>query len=152
MTIKENIEAWCDKTIVNLKQEYQDQGRRASGEWERALKSNIIETKTGYSVIIEGKDYTYWMENGRRPSVKFPPIQAIKKWIKDKGIIAQGITENSLAFLIARKIAREGYKGKPVVANVVTKKWIDELLNSINVAYISQLKSDILKELQNGSE
>lgn len=62
---------------------------------------------------ITGARYFYQQIHGRRPG-KFPPIQNIIEWIETKGIEAD-IPVKSLAFLIARKIAREGtniFQGK----------------------------------------
>lgn len=148
MTITEKIQDWCDGSLSKLVIEYDNQGRRASGNWETELESNIDRTLKGYRIRLLGSYYTYWMENGRRPG-KFPPINVIRQWIDDKGIIPYGnISRDSLAFLIARKIARDGYKGRPVVANVITDQWVQELLDAVGLFYLEEIKSDILKELQ----
>ena len=147
MTISEKIQGWCDSSITKLVVEYDAQNRRASGNWEKDLESTIEVKINGYKVQILGSKYTYWMENGRNAG-KFPPINAIRKWIDDKGIIAEGISRNSLAFLIARKIAREGYKGKPLVSNVITDQWVDELLERVGMFYTEDLKSEVIKILK----
>lgn len=74
--------------------------------------------------------YAEVMEYGRDPG-KFPPIDAIARWVHDKGIggeirtISRGPRKGTeylkrapksasrrIAFLIARKIAKEGIEGK----------------------------------------
>jgi hypothetical protein len=147
MTIIDIIQNWCDSTIAKIVVEYDKQGRRASGGFERDLESNIEETGKGYKVQILGSNYSYWMENGRRAG-KFPPIDAIKQWIDDKGVIANDISKNSLAFLIARKIANEGYQGKPVIEPVINKKWIDQLMKEVGLFTVSEIKSDVLKNFK----
>jgi hypothetical protein len=147
MTLTDKIQTWLDSSIVKLVREYDEQGRRASGQWEKDLEGTIDQVNTGFVVKIMGSYYSYWMENGRRPG-KFPPMDAIRQWIQDKGIIANKISEKSLAFLIARKIAREGYNGKPVIANVLTDEWIGELLQSVGLFFTEQMKSDIINQLK----
>lgn len=124
---------------------YDQLGFRASGDWERSLKNTINETPTGFHATIEGNHYTYWMENGRKAG-KFPPRNAILDWINQKGIVAEGISKNSLAFLIARKIANEGTKIRPgIVSDVLTQDRINQLIKDIGVFYTAQVKSDIIK-------
>jgi hypothetical protein len=133
---------------MDLTREYDAQGRRASGQWEKDLESKIERTTTGYRVQILGSYYSYWMEYGRNPSAKFPPIDAIRQWIDDKGIIAEGISKNSLAFLIARKIAREGYKGKSVISSVLTDAWCQQLIKNVGLFMSQNIKEEILREFK----
>lgn len=146
-TITDKIQAWCDRSISKLVDEYDNQGRRASGKFEEDLESNIDRTLKGYNIQLIGPAHTFWMENGRKPG-KFPPIAIIRKWIDDKGIIPYGnISRDSLAFLIARKISREGYQGRPVVGTVITDEWIQELLDTVGFFLLEDIKSDIIKTL-----
>lgn len=151
MTIRSTIEQWISGVKEDLLAQYDRDGRRASGNWARELEGNVIETDKGYRVTILGAYYTFWMENGRRPG-RFPPISAIRKWIDDKGIIAGSISKDSLAFLIARKIAREGYKGKPTTGAVITNERIDNLIRQVGMFLVEKTSSDIIKAFkENGS-
>lgn len=58
------------------------------------------------------------IDEGRKPSISYPPLDAIKEWIKVKPIYWRNergrftrASENSKAFLIARSIKEKGYKG-----------------------------------------
>lgn len=47
---------------------------------------------------------------------KFPPIKLILEWVKRKGITGnKGESQEQIAYLIARKIARDGIAAKPFV-------------------------------------
>ena len=58
------------------------------------------------------------IDQGRRPSTSYPPLDAIKRWIKIKPVYWRNergrftrASENTKAFLIARSIKEKGYKG-----------------------------------------
>lgn len=96
--------------------------RVASGALLASIKATV---KTGaggvYSVELKHKDYMKYIENGTKPH--FPPFKAILKWVREKPLPTRensgnkGLpSEKSLAFLIQRKIGREGTEGKPIVA------------------------------------
>lgn len=64
-------------------------------------------------------DEWYWVDFGRKPG-KFPNLDAIKKWIKDKPIGQwNGITPDSQAYLIGRSIQNTGWMG----TNFMEKAW-----------------------------
>ena len=86
-------------------------------------------------------DYIYYLEKGRKPG-KRPPAKAIEQWITDKGLILEGISKKSLAYLIARKIGEEGttiYQqgGSTLVADILT----DELKGQIQSQLILTFRS-----------
>ena len=70
---------------------------------------------TTYQVVLNLQEYWKYVEEGTRPH--WPPISAIARWIEIKPVIPRPDengripTPQSLAFLISRKIAREGTQG-----------------------------------------
>ena len=81
--------------------------------------------------------------------------EIIRKWIDVKGIVPKdGISKESLSFLIARKIHEKGIKVPNkfnkggLVANVVTTKKINELSNNLTLFYVENYKSDVLKQFK----
>jgi hypothetical protein len=75
----------------------------SSGKSAKSLLVGANQT-TAY---LSGDAYFQQQILGRRPG-KFPPVQAIMDWIKEKGIQPRDISQKSLAFIIARKIAKKG--------------------------------------------
>lgn len=74
----------------------------ASGEWLGSLDVVV----DGSKAYILGNDYTYYLENGRRPG-KRPPIEPLIRWVTAKFGLT-GVQAKSAAFGIATKIAKEG--------------------------------------------
>ncbi len=73
-----------------------------TGQASASLNYNSTDTK----LEIRGERYIGALDKGRRPG-KFPPVQVIRDWVAQKLGIG-GAENNSIAYLIGRKIAREG--------------------------------------------
>jgi hypothetical protein len=121
-----------------LIQKYNEKGMRASGNFESLLE--IITKENG--VELWGAGYTEQLESGRS-SGKFPPVDAIKQWILDKGVNFENITLSSLAFLIARKISREGwnrqgYGGVELVSEVITPQRIQSIIDKVGTLEVNK--------------
>lgn len=72
------------------------------------------------SVALFLKEHSYFVEHGRMPSSKFPPLSNIQTWIDSKPILptqpklsikSPKTGYSSLAYLIGRKIKQQGFKG-----------------------------------------
>ena len=83
------------------------------------LKPIVYDDQGGPALGIEMPHYAQFVNDGRRAGSKQPPIEVIKNWAKEKGIPqfkddkGKYISESSRAFLIARKIGRDGIKPIP---------------------------------------
>ena len=79
-----------------------------TGELRTGITGKVLSSTRGV-VRPTGPGVTYAdiREKGRRPG-KFPPVAAIALWVK--GVIDPENVK-AVAFLVARKIARFGYKG-----------------------------------------
>ena len=79
------------------------------------VTSEVIVKGTTYEVVLNLQDYWKYVEEGTRPH--WPPISAIAHWIQIKPVIPRPDekgripSQQSLAYLIGRKISREGTKG-----------------------------------------
>lgn len=138
----------------NVKSVLNDFGKFLVEEYKDALiLNNVNASDTLYNsiqYIVENgdksidvklslEDYWKYVENGRS-SGKWPPINAILKWVEIKPVLPRPMangklpTNQQLAFLIARKIGLEGIKPRPLlqqsINNVfdVMKEYIEEAL------------------------
>lgn len=145
MTIKEAI----NEHLSNVEKAYKKDLLRfkASGSTSKSMRK---ESKVG--LLIEGKIYAQrsimTLFKGRKPG-KFPPISAILDWIREKGIKPVDITEKSLAFLIARSIAKKGtkiYQGKTSPLDVDDQ--INDLEESFGAKLDKILQGEISKSMK----
>lgn len=80
-----------------------------------SIKTRVVVGDTAYKVVMDLNDYWKYLENGTEPH--WPPVDAIRSWIEYKPVLRRPgkdgrlPTPNQLAFLIGRKIAREGTEG-----------------------------------------
>lgn len=115
----------------------------------KKASGNLIDSIREYAIVYEGDNITaeislasYWkyVEYGRKPG-RFPPIQNIYSWIDKKPVMPRPIkglkapSRKQLAYLVARKIAREGIKpGNQMqeAMNVVWERWKDKISAAID--------------------
>jgi len=89
------------------------------GEYKAKFK--VYNTRTG-AVFTNIAKHAGVIEKGRRPGT-WPPRFAIEQWVKRKFRVRYGPNPSGnwlkgLAFVIARKIARRGIKGRNIMARV----------------------------------
>lgn len=150
MTPHEILSEEMDLIRLDLIQKHIDLGMKASGQWVDTIEAITVRL----SGSIWAQHYTEQLVDGRRPG-KFPPISAIEQWIIDKGIkpIDEKISTSSLAFLIARKISREGTEyfkqgGTDLVEAVITPERIQRIINRVSTFQIQSFTSEIKTVLQ----
>lgn len=122
--------------------------KKASGNLISSLKPVNIQFKNNkYEADISIASYWKYVEYGRRPG-KFPPINKILNWIKVKPVIPRPMnglkppTEPQLAFLIARKIARDGIKAGNQFKEALDMTW-NRHYNNISNAITEDLNKAI---------
>ena len=110
----------------------------ASGKLERSVRYDV---KDGV-LRVYSLNYIYYIEKGRKPG-KRPPRSAIRQWIDDKGITPDGISKDSLAFLIQRKIGEEG--------TTIYKQGGSKLVADVIPPAVSSLKSNLILSFKNNT-
>lgn len=141
------VKEWLEQLRLDLIAEYNRLGLRASGNYEQSLHYFATDKRA----IMYGAKYSYQMQNGRLAGT-YPPREAIEKWIDFKKIeLKDGITKSSLAYLIQRKIFRDGikvpnkYNAGGVISNVITENRIQELIDKLKFVNVLQVSSEIIE-------
>jgi hypothetical protein len=147
MSLKEYfIELGLEKTN-DLREALRTNKRNASGRTSESIDFAVSEDRDKVVFEITANKVLRVLESGRGPTVNDGPgrvREGIKQWIKDKGI-KSNIPEQSLIFLITRKIHREGYKGTP---GLITDTINDELVREIQERVAELETNEFVKELQ----
>ena len=135
--------------------------KRAADKYRKILETDGIKATGGmqefttefelndekFVLYFNMPEYWKYVEYGRKPG-KFPPIDKIRQWIKVKPVLPRPgkngklPTENQLAFLIARKIAKKGIPATHSLSKTV---------NNFNLRsqIMKELERQVIKEIKN---
>lgn len=137
------IQNWGNELISNFRSNLQKNKSLASNRLFSEIEPEITGTKTGYNLKIQMLDYWKWVENGRPPtrsnSPSNPTLQkSIEEWIVNKKIQVRTSKNQdrrtaikSLAYVIARKIHRNGTKARPFISPALTREMQQTLTDRI---------------------
>ena len=101
-TVNEILNKAGDKFVQGLQKQFDVLGLNDTGAASAALSSKVV----GNKLQIEGLLRTVVLASGRKPG-KFPPMEPIRAWVRRKLNVEESEVDG-VAFVIARKIAREG--------------------------------------------
>ena len=90
--------------------------RYASGGLIESIRTRVVVGSESVDVVCNLRDYWKWVENDTRPH--WPPPDVLRRWVEIKPTIPKPADSlererfiKSLAYLVGRKISREGTKG-----------------------------------------
>ena len=112
--VKEVLEIIGAHVIDEIKSEYAKQDHIATGE-ARDSWHVVVNSDDGTGMVVSESEGAYYLETGRHPDRKPPPIQEIIKWCKARGI------SPSKAHSIRLQIARDGIKPTHIIADIAQK-------------------------------
>ena len=102
-----------------------------------------------YEIVFDAPAYWQYANDGRRPG-KMPPINVIADWVKRRNITPYALkngklpTEDQLAFMIAKKIGRDGTTGIHFLEKSIDEQksyWDDKISEAISNDIIAELDS-----------
>lgn len=146
--IKEAFEREIELVRQDLIARHKELKMKASGKWIKSLNTIIDYTANVLSSDFVNLNYTEQLVQGRAPG-KFPPIQSIKDWIIAKPITpSDNISIDSLAFLIARKIATVGTKiyqegGTDLIESVINPERIKKIVENLGTIFLSNFRLEV---------
>ncbi len=155
---KDKLQKFGDKAVQDLIANYIRMGLRAFGEFEAGTRA----TSTDKSMEITAPYHSRIMENGRGPGKNprkrkngevignFPPPDEILRWVRLGKIQKRSnISDESLAYLIGRKIALEGIKvpSKYNIGRVITSVLTDGRIDDLEDEIFEELRANIQREI-----
>lgn len=126
---------------------YDPNGELMNFTWVTEYKDNLFE------VYFDLPPYFHFAENGRRPG-KFPPPDAILKWIQFKRLVPRPGRDgkvpstNQLVYLISRKIATKGTEGKHLFEKTLDDQNLDNLANKLVELITAEFEKEIEKYIE----
>lgn len=148
MKQEDAVRIFMDKLKLAYITDQNQKGIRSSGESAASLHWFFKPT----GAEMWGSHYFYQQEHGRKPG-QMPPVEAIIEWIRAKHIQAD-ISDESLAWAIAKKIAKSGtdiYQHKRPALDVskpledLKKELIANLLGVAKTNIVTALKTEAAK-------
>lgn len=127
-------------------------GINASGSLSNSVTANVEMDGTVFEVSLTLNEYWKYIEGGRPPTQNNGNGELrrnILQWIKVKPVLPTPFngklpTEEQLAYLISRKIHREGYEGKEPLKK--TFEEVEDMLKSdLEIAFAEDIAEDIEK-------
>ena len=116
-------------------------------ESSKNIKFNLQANDTVFEIEFQAPEYWKYANYGRGPG-KFPPLDKIEDWIVRRKISPYPTksgrvpTRKQLSFLIARKIAREGFEGSGFLQKSLKEQqdyWEDRISDAIYKDIESQI-------------
>lgn len=112
------------ETVRDLyKEKLVEADRLASEDLYNSIEAQVVVNGTEYLVQVRALDYWKYVEWDTKPH--WPPVQSLLRWIRVKPVLPRsggGVPRpQQLAYLIGRKIAREGTKGSHDLALASTE-------------------------------
>lgn len=142
---------YAETVVARYKDNLMASDRVASGELINTITYQVEDYGTMYEVSLNLQDYWKYVEYDTRPH--FPPVKKILEWVRVKPVLprpdARGKlpTQQQLAYLIARKIAREGTEGSHDLrdaVNLTTDEWRQKILTAL----MKDVSEDLTRNLR----
>ena len=103
--LEDNLNKLAARIEFDMKEIIELAGAVATGNLLNELSVQFEKENDGYKLAVSYPFYGKFINEGRGPSTRMPPLDAIKEWTRIKGIPEEA------AFPIAKKIQEEGYPG-----------------------------------------
>ena len=141
------LRRYCDDLEDQLKDFFSKS--RSSGNLMDSISCSVTKLGVGWEVEIDMAAYAQYVIDGRKPG-KFPPVNNILKWIKQKPILPRARngklpTQEQLAFMIGRKIAKKGIKGKEAefdsIIDNINDEWAPKIASALGKVIVVELVS-----------
>lgn len=87
----------------------------ASGKLRDSIQVQVVDNNNSPIIQVLAEEYSQWVQSGRLPGKKGVPIDAIEKWIKQRGLTGRDkkgkfIKRRSFAFAIQNNIKKFGIR------------------------------------------
>ena len=137
---------WAQQ-VVNLAKANLIRGKKVAAGTLLNSVSYEVNKQTG-EIDFFYADEGIYVESGRRKNSRMPPVGAMMKWAREKGLPkfrdkkGRYISNESRAFLLSRSIAIKGIKPFPFFTDALEKA-TQQLYNILEDAIVADIESGI---------
>ena len=153
LLITNEINDLCKELLNRYKKAVIDSGHVATGNLAKTATVKARFAGSLFVVTFSLEDYWKYVENGRRPGAKQPPLEPIEEWIKVKHIVptvkssnGKPPTTKQLAFVIARGIAKNGIPPAKLLQKTMDES--SDLIQKIKDDLTKQFEQQIINEIK----
>jgi hypothetical protein len=148
------IQNWGNELIKQLQNNLLKNKSNASSSLSQSITPEITQPATGYNLSIMMQDYWFYVENGRKPTQGGGSGELYKniyEWIQNKRDLQVNVISKSpdriaatksLAYVITRKIHREGTKANSFVSPALKQVTTQTLATRISEYIVESLTGE----------
>lgn len=128
--VSDILSKYGDQIVTQIREQLQAKNHIATGNLYNSVQFQVVVDGNIVELQVLANDYFKWVDQGRGPNKKPPPLQAIIDWIAVKGIkhrsslgSAKGLPllQRKLAYAIQNSIGRKGFPRLGAVDNTLSK-------------------------------
>jgi hypothetical protein len=144
------IQNWGNELIAQMRNNLTQNKSNASSQLLQSMIGKVTTPSTGYDLTVSMEDYYVNVEDGQKPGTKVAQ-KNIYEWIQNKADIQSKIISKSpdriaatksLAYVITRKIYREGTQAKPFIRPALNQVTTDVLSKRISKYIVDSLTGE----------
>jgi hypothetical protein len=153
--IKSTLSRHGDLWVTAIRETLMDKNKFATGKLYDSVQFDIQVEDKIVTLSIQAEDYFKYVDKGRSPGSKMPPVQSIMKWIEIRGIKPRGIPKGkntlvrqkeSLAWAIAKSISRNGIPPRNILEPVLNQSK-EKLNQDIGTVLAKSIENITAKEI-----
>lgn len=138
--LKDNLRKLSERLEFDMKEIIELNGAIATGTLLNDLSVQFEKENDGYRIAVSYPFYGRFIDQGRNPSQRIPPLDAIREWTRIKGLPDDSV------YPIARKIQREGYEGINFTRVFYGKEEKDALKKNISNNYMEYITTILTRD------
>lgn len=127
-TIAKSLESLLLKA---LRDKFASQGHNTTGKGSKSLEVKVLPKGEDLVIQILGEEYMLFQETGRRAG-KMPPVDALKSWVKKKGLASEQKEVNRIAWGIAINMKRIGMHSRNKKIDLSKRRFITSTIEDKN--------------------
>jgi len=151
MTLRDILQQEGDQVVASLRNSLASNNVNASGRLSNSIQAEV--NKAGDRLTVSAFAYIFTTEDGRAPTKNPGPgvlRPRIREWLDQKGVPEwPGMTRDAQAFVIARKIHKDGTRlfrrggNSGVLSSVLT----EELISRISLKVLTEVGENAIEGL-----